>query len=90
MSIAALKLKIMPKSVETNLEKLKSEIEKTVKKFDAKTHSIEKQEVAFGLKALIITLAWPEEKSTEEAVKEILHIQDVSSVDVIDYRRAFG
>lgn len=90
MAIAVLKLKIMPKSPETVLKKIKTDLEEKIKKFDAKLHSSEEQPIAFGLKALIVIIAWPEEKSIDEAVEEFLKIDDVSSIDVIDYRRAFG
>ncbi|UZE93840.1 MAG: elongation factor 1-beta [Candidatus Pacearchaeota archaeon] len=90
MAMAILKLKIMPKSPDTDLGKIKIEIEERAKRFDAKVHSSEEQPIAFGLKALIVTLAWPEEKSTEGGVEEFLHIEEISSIDVIDYRRAFG
>ncbi len=90
MAIAVLKLKIMPKSPETDLEKIKIELEEKIKKFDAKLHSSEQQPIAFGIIALIVTIAWPEEKSTDEAVEEFLKIDDVSTIDIIDYRRAFG
>ncbi len=88
--MAVLKLKIMPESPETDLEKIKKEIEERIKKFDVKNHSFEIQPIAFGLKALIVTLAWPEEKGTDEAVEEFSKIEHVSTIDIIDYRRAFG
>ncbi len=90
MAMTILKLKIMPKSPETDFRKIKTELEEKLKKFEAKIHSSEEQPVAFGIKALIVTIAWPEEKSTEEGVEDFLHIEEVSSIDVIDFRRAFG
>ncbi|MCL6500445.1 MAG: elongation factor 1-beta [Candidatus Pacearchaeota archaeon] len=90
MSIAVLKLKIMPESSDTNLDAIKTEVEKRLTKFKAKLHSSEQEPVAFGIKALIVTIAWPEKESTDSAVEELLHISGVSSIDIIDYRRAFG
>ncbi len=90
MVFAILKLKIMPSSPETDLEKIKKELEEKIKKFGAKLHSSEEQPIAFGLKALIVVIAWPEDKSTEEVVEELLHIKEISSIDVVDYRRAIG
>lgn len=90
MAIAVLKLKIMPNSPETDLEKIKKQVEERLEKFKAKIHSTEEQPIAFGLKALIVTIAWPEEKSTEEVVEDLLKIEEVSSIDVVDYRRTFG
>jgi len=89
MGVAALKLKIMPSSPEVNLNDLKVKVEEALKKAGAiRIEKTEEEEIAFGLKALIVTIAWPEEKETSEA--ESIEVEDVSSVQIIDYRRAFG
>jgi elongation factor 1-beta len=91
MATAILQIKVMPSSPDTDLLSLKQKIEEKLTKAGAKRiEKIEEQDIAFGLKALIVTLAWPEEKETEEAEKALSGIEDVSSVDIIDYRRAFG
>ncbi len=90
MGMAVLKLKVMPESPETDLESIKKEIEERLKKFDVKNKTFEEQPIAFGLIAVITTMALPEEKSTDEVVEDLLKIENVSSIDVIDYRRAFG
>lgn len=90
MGVVALKIKIMPESVGTDLEEIKSKIKKSLEKAGAiKIHPIETQEIAFGLKALIVTLAWPESMETEKA-EAACKVENVSSVEIIDYRRAFG
>ena len=88
MGVTALKIKIMPEQG-IDLENLKPKIEKTLKKAGAIKTEIEEEEIAFGLKSLIVTLAWPENKETEQA-EAALKIKGVSSVQIIDYRRAFG
>lgn len=90
MAFAALKLKIMPESPETDLKTVETEIAKKIERFGAKIHSTEQQPIAFGLIALIITIVWPEEKSTDDAVEELMHIKGISSIEIVDYRRAFG
>ena len=90
MRIAALKVKIMPESVETDLKKLKKEVEIIVNSLGAKIHSTEEEEIAFGLKAIFIKMAWPEEKSTDIIENKLIEIENVSSVKLEDYRRAFG
>ena len=90
MRIAALKIKIMPESVETDLKKLKKEVEVIVNSLGAKIHSTEEEEIAFGLKALIVTIAWPEEKEQYEFEKELEKNKSISSFQVIDYRRTIG
>lgn len=90
MALAILKLKVMPESPEVDLAQLKKMIEQKVSELGAKLHSIEEEPIAFGLVALIVTLAWPEEKGQEEAEAALSKIENVNSVEVIDYRRAFG
>ena len=46
--------------------------------------------MAFGLKALMVKMAWPEEKETDLIVEKLKTIKDISEVDIVDYRRAFG
>jgi elongation factor 1-beta len=90
MGIAALKIRIMPESVETDLQAIKKEAEKRISNLNAKLHSSEVQEIAFGLKALILTIAWPEEKEQSEVEEALRSIEEVQSAEVIDFRRAIG
>lgn len=88
MAKAAIKLKIMPKGTETDLKKLKQSVEKKIKELGGIISSIEEEPVAFGLKALIATIAWPEEKDT--FILENIELDGISSCQIIDYRRAVG
>jgi len=90
MTFAAIKIKIMPKSPDASLEDIRKKAEDKIKKLGGKTDKIEQQEVAFGLKAIIITLAWPEDKETDLLEKTLQGIENVSSTQLLDYRRAFG
>jgi len=90
MAITGLKIKVMPESLETDLDGLKEKISDSLKKAGAiNISSIEEEPIAFGLKALIITIAWPESLETEIAEKAA-QVEGISSVQIIDYRRAFG
>jgi elongation factor 1-beta len=88
MGTVAVELKIMPESVETDLEKIKQEIQEKLEK--AKNIQIEEKEIAFGLKSLNIRLAWPEDQDTDEIENTIKEIEGVSSCTIEDIRRAFG
>ena len=88
MGMSAVELKIMPESLETDLEAIKKKIENILT--DAKNIKIEEQEIAFGLKALKVNLAWPEEKDTDEIENKLNEIEGVSSAKIEDIRRAFG
>jgi len=90
VGIAALQIKIMPDSPEANLDEIKSKIEEKLSTHNAKINKIEEQDIAFGLKALIITIAWPEDNTTDLAENSLKEIEHVSSTEIIDYRRAFG
>jgi len=84
----AVEIKIMPESPETDLAKIKKEIPKKLK--EAKNIKIEEQDIAFGLKALKIILAWPENLDTDLIENKLQEIKGVSSVKIEDIRRAFG
>ncbi len=88
MTTVAVELKIMPEAVETDLEKIKREVQEKLEK--AKNIKIEEQEIAFGLKALIVRLAWPEDQDTDEIENTLNKIDGVSSAKIEDIRRAFG
>jgi elongation factor 1-beta len=75
-------IKVMPKSVDTNLEKLQTAISKklppkvTIKK-------VETEEIAFGLKALKLSLILPDDAGGTDIVEEsIRKVSGVSDVQV--------
>jgi len=76
MGNVAIKLKIMPESPDTDLEKIKEEISKKVEIKDSKIEPI-----AFGLSALKILIISSDE-GTEKIEKEIKDIEGVSDVEV--------
>ena len=90
MAMTALKIKVMPESPETELGAIKDEASVLLAKEGALNISFEEEPIAFGLKALIVTMAWPEQLDTDKAENVLKDIKKVSSVEIIDYRRAFG
>lgn len=91
MGVAALKIKIMPESVGKDLSSLKEDLKEKLKKAGAiKINHVEEDLIAFGLKAVIITLAWPEDKETDIALNAVKDNKEVKSAEVLDYRRSFG
>ncbi|MEM3405528.1 MAG: elongation factor 1-beta [Candidatus Pacearchaeota archaeon] len=83
-------MKVLPENPSVDLKLIKSEIEKNIKKNNGKLEKFEEEPIAFGLKALIVTISWPESQDTNLVEEMIKKIKNVSSVDIIDYRRAFG
>ena len=90
MAIVAVITKIMPSSPTSNLKKIEEESKKILEKQGAMNISFEQKPIAFGLKAIFIKMAWPEEKSTELIESSLAKIKNISSVNIEDYRRAFG
>jgi len=90
MAVVAIQLKIMPEGTDTNLEEIKQKIQEKVDSFGAMNVSFTEENIAFGLKAVIVKLAWPEEKDTSVLETDLAEIEGVSSCQIIDYRRAFG
>lgn len=85
-----LSIKVMPDSPQAPLHDIKNHIRHFMEKHGAKSLSIDEQDVAFGLKALMVKCALPEEKGTDLIESGLAGIQNVSSVTIEDYRRAFG
>ena len=83
-------VRIMPDSPSENLEKVKEESERVLIKEGAKNISFEEKPIAFGLKAIFAKFAFPEDKGTDLIEDVLGKIKGVSSVDIEDYRRAFG
>jgi len=75
MGLAILQIRIMPEGVDTNLDEVKKHVE----------HNI-----AFGLRALEIFVGIDEKRDQSEVEDSLAKIEHVSSVEVLDYRRAFG
>ncbi len=88
MGNALIIVRIMPESPGVNLKLIKDNIEKLVLSEGAQGIKLEEQEIAFGLKAIVLKMAFPEEKGTEILERELSKIDNVSSVTIEDYRRA--
>jgi len=90
MAIAAIITKIMPESPDTDLEAIKKIAKDKLEKEGAKNISFEERPIAFGLIAIMMKMAWPEEKDTSIIEDCLAKIEHVSSATIEDYRRAFG
>ncbi len=88
MAMTAVKLKIMPSSPEVNLDEVQEKVKSSLEEKGAKNLSFELEPIAFGLKAIIAKFAWPEESDTSQL--ENIEVENISSAEIIDYRRAFG
>ena len=91
MGIALIKIKLMPISPEVNLEEIKEKSKEIIEKNKGMHPQFEEQPIAFGLKAVIVGFEQDENDGELEPIEEgFKKIGNVSSVEVIDMRRAFG
>lgn len=88
--IVAVIVKILPDSPNANLEEIKKHARLALEKQGALNISFTEEPIAFGIKAVKAKFAWLEEKSTDIIESELQKVKHVSSVQIEDYRRAFG
>ena len=80
----------MPKSTDTDLNKIKKKSELIISKEQGKNMKTEIEPIAFGLNALIINFTREETLDSDNLLKKIQKIPDISSAEIIDFRRALG
>ncbi len=77
-------LRVMPKGVETDLDKLMEDIKEILSKHAEGEAGFKKVPIAFGLVSLEVNFVMDEkEGGTEPIEKEISNLEDVSGVDTI-------
>jgi elongation factor 1-beta len=82
MGKVAASIKVMPESPEIDLDALQERLERALPE-GAKINGFEREEVAFGLVALLPTVIVPDESGGTEAVEEAFsELDDVESVSV--------
>ncbi|MFC7007796.1 elongation factor 1-beta [Halalkalicoccus salilacus] len=82
MGKVAAKLKVMPQSPEIDLDELQERLEQSLPE-GAKINGFERDDVAFGLVALLPTVIVPDDAGGTEAVEESFSsVDDVESVKV--------
>lgn len=83
-------IKIMPESPEVNLDWVSEQIAPKITSV-GKILKTEKEPIAFGLNALLVSFLMDEQKGdTEQLEKEISETNGISSVQVTDVRRSIG
>jgi elongation factor 1-beta len=90
MGTMLLTYKIMPSSPEVDLEELEQEIKKVLEKAEGQKIGFAQEPVAFGLKSIRARFDLDESKDLDPIQKEIESIENISSVEMADMRRAFG
>ncbi|MFA5173967.1 MAG: elongation factor 1-beta [Candidatus Pacearchaeota archaeon] len=90
MGTAIIKYKIMPLSPDADLNLIEGDARDIIKEITNSDVNVQIEPIAFGLKALILTFAFEESKSVDETEEKLKQIENVSSVEVVDFRRALG
>ncbi len=90
MGVALITLKVMPTSPEVSLEEIKEKAKASIEEKKGKNTRFEEEPIAFGLKAIKAFFDLDESQELEPIEEELRKIENVSSVQVIDMRRAFG
>ena len=83
MGDAAVRMKVMPVSMDVDLKELADEIKKVVPSF-ARLHAIQEMPIAFGLKALIVVTIMDDKggRSPDEIEDAVRKVPGVESVEV--------
>lgn len=90
MATVSIIVKLMPESPDVDLEQIKKAAQSLMEQEGAKNISFEIKPVAFGLNSIHMKFALSEEKGTDLVESKLAKIEQVSSVTIEDYRRAFG
>jgi elongation factor 1-beta len=79
--------KIYPKSIETDLEKLRDDIGKALPN-GTRISKSSIEPIAFGLSALIVDIVMPEEEAISDKIEEIVGSNgDIENFEVVSQRR---
>jgi elongation factor 1-beta len=80
--------KIFPTGIEINFDDLKKKIEANLPNF-ATTEGYGEEPIAYGLKALLVQVKFPEDKTgvLDEFEKSLEKISDISQVETLMVRR---
>jgi len=81
--------KVFPEDIMENFDDLKKKIEKNLPKF-ASLEGYGEEPIAFGLKALLVQIRFPEDKTgiVDEFESDLGKIKDVSQVQTLMVRRS--
>lgn len=90
MGFTAIQLKLMPNSPTSDLTAIERKAQEVITSMHKTLVKIEEQPIAFGLKAIILSFAWNDEIEIEKLESELSKIEDVSSCEILDIRKAFG
>ena len=80
MGQVAVKLKIMPKTTDVNMDEMKNKI----KNLDINIKDMKTEDLAFGLKTIKLLIVLPDKGGTDEIENRIREIEEVGEVETED------
>ncbi|MBS3079329.1 elongation factor 1-beta [Candidatus Pacearchaeota archaeon] len=90
MAFALIRVKIMPDSPSADLEKIERKTNEILTEAGSKSIKFEREPIAFGLTAVIAQFSWDDSEDSDELMGKIQSMHNISSAEIIDYRRAIG
>ncbi len=90
MGTALVTIKIMPESPEVDLEIIQKKAKQITEEKGGQKPTTKTEPIAFGLNAVILNFALDESKSIDNIQDKLKDVKEISSAEVIDFRRAFG
>lgn len=87
VGINGVKYKLMPTSVEVDLNLIEESAKKIVEEFGGTNKEYVIEPVAFGIKAIIVFFFYSDDKNAEEVENKLKEIENVASVQLIDMRK---
>ena len=89
MAVAAIITRIMPESPSADLDEIQATVKSNLESLGAMNISFTTEPIAFGLKAIIVGFEQDENEGELDPIENALNkIKNVSSVQIIDMRRA--
>lgn len=85
--INGVKYKLMPESPSVNLKAIEESAKKIVDDFGGKNKEYSIEDIAFGLKAVIVFFFYSDDKNIDSMEEKLAKIENVASVQLIDMRK---
>ncbi len=87
VGINGVKYKLMPESPSVDLIKIQESAKKIVEEFGGENKEYSIEDIAFGLKAVIVFFFYSDDKNIDSMEEMLSKISDVASVQLVDMRK---
>jgi translation elongation factor aEF-1 beta len=85
--INGVKYKLMPESPSADLKAIEESAKRIVEEFGGKNKEYSIEDIAFGLKAVIVFFFYSDDKNIDSMEEKLAKIKNVASVQLIDMRK---